>query len=506
MSNNSTNSIHDLTAKGLEESQHVSGSPRVLVNQLKAILARNKKEAKDDEKKQTELIQSLKGETAALDQLITDLKNQIPAFQKEITERHNKIETITIARDAEIAAVSDDIHRKNTEIDKFIKSIKDFTSYVEDPEKGKKGNTENGEIKDETEYNTDHSSSSEKGHSPPDKPNKFAFNVIFAIWIMLTGSLFFFYSSTLYSVFLRDVTQEAQLERRIEGAGPSAPVPSKIIAVINLDYFGRIWEKASLDSPSSIMVGLTETFFIIFFPSLVIASGALIFIFKKFKWKSVWLSLTYTLTFVFDVYLAYHIVKRIYEAYYVLAQRAPEEYVGFTRPWELSMALDNTFGLVLMIGFVGYVVWGVLFDRIVTTKDRFEPLNNQILLRQKDIEFLHTRKENIESAKHLQIQNETDRIESLDNRIIAIQEKIIANESLKTAKQKEIESINNKVFINVAKLEYEVFTYVFGWIRYLSTKTETKERSRLIEDCIEMRDGFLDTINTATKFMEVEPE
>jgi hypothetical protein len=492
MDNNSNNSHHDLTSKGLEDSQHVAGSPRVLVNQLKGILARNKKEAKEDEKKQTELIKSLRNEIAALEQLIKRLNDRIPELQKDIENKHDKIGKIAIEREEKLDEISNQISEKNGEIDRFIKSIKDFTSYVEE--------------KETSEQIPEGGAPAVEKNSRHDKPNKFAFKVIFTIWIMLTGSLFFFYSSTLYSVFLRDVNQETRLEGRFEGEIVVPSTSQKIIAVINLDYFGKIWEKADIDNPSTILTSLTETLFIIFFPSLVVASGALIFIFKKFKWKVVWLSLAYTLTFVFDVYLAYHIVKRIYEAYYILAERAPELYPLNTKPWELSMALDNTFGLILMIGFVGYVVWGILFDRIVSTKDRFEPLNNQIVALQREIEFLHSQKENIERSKHRQIEDESSRIGVINDEIIKTQEKIIENEFAKTRKQKEIESINNKIFINIGKLEFEVFSYVFGWVKHLSTKSETKERARLIEDCIEMRDEFLATLNTATKFMEMEAE
>src|SRR5689334_13602421 len=102
----------DLASKGQQDSECVMGSPKVLGNQLRSILARNKKEAKDHAQKQTQIIAALEGEVAAIETHINDLEHQIPRQREEILEANEAIEAIASTKDKEIEELTKQIDDK----------------------------------------------------------------------------------------------------------------------------------------------------------------------------------------------------------------------------------------------------------------------------------------------------------------------------------------------------------------------------------------------------------
>jgi sulfur transfer protein SufE len=503
MGNYSKQTMTEMESKGFEDSENVLGLAKVLTNQLHGLLAQNIKEATDKTEKQKEAIKSIEDEITSLDSLINNLNNRIETAKEEI-ENSSENQSLIQQKDDEILSTFNNIETKNREIANLIDVVKKLSSCVEE-KKLEEQHVDGEEVG--TEETNRNSPTNETLKNQPEKSGNFAYRVILISWIMLSGFLFVFYSSTLYSVFLRDTSKEAILSERLEGDNSRLPNPitvgKKFIAIINLDFLNKISEQSIGSDGEYIFSNLITGYLFVFSASgILFSAGLLIFIYRNHKWRYFCYVPIYTLTGAYDVTLAYHIVKNIYEPLHKLSD-GREGYEAYINPWSWEMAQkDIIFWIILLSGFAGYIVWGILFTWIASVKDKFEPINNQICLLQVQLEQEQKQKYILENQKQELIKTAQDRLGWLHKEIESNTGKITQSSSKKTELKDKQANIIEKVYVSRGKLEKEVFDYVFGWVKFVSTISESKEKNRLLEDCLETRDLFIGSLQIGGEYIE----
>lgn len=175
--------------------------------------------------------------------------------------------------------------------------------------------------------------------------NLVSFSILVLITIALTFYLFVFYSSTVYSSFYGNVDS---------GMG----------GFIRASVFTEAAEN-----------GTGATAIIILAPFIFIGLGFLIhsalkenraLALKRKKAKHGLLGMLLAMTFAFDALMAYKISESIHNNLYIK---------GLTdTPWNYNLIFtDVNFMLVLFSGFVVYVIWGLLLDKVMQDYENSQP-------------------------------------------------------------------------------------------------------------------------------------
>lgn len=172
-------------------------------------------------------------------------------------------------------------------------------------------------------------------HGEVNKMAKAKLAIGLVILCILTVYLFIFYSSTFYSAFFKS----------FDG---------------NLTVGAAMFDAQSL--PSAFYDGFGELIFILCAPIIFMGLGyGLHFFMQQSSWtKYLKTSAIICITFVFDCILAYLIAEKIYNVE-ILTKLG--EYPDFS----ISMAIrDINVWAVIFCGFIVYIIWGIVFDMVMT--------------------------------------------------------------------------------------------------------------------------------------------
>lgn len=244
------------------------------------------------------------------------------------------------------------------------------------------------------------------------------------ILIPFTIYFFIFYSSVGYSAFFK---------------------------VFSLDNFGEdgdfniaeaIFDSQALSNAMS--EGFTAFLFILLMPVIFLAFG---FILNRWENEKGWfkfikIPLLIIVAFVFDSLLSYGICEKIYN---IDIQTSLEELPRYS----ISLAAqDHNFWVVICLGFVSYLIWGITFSYFIKALDKLDlnkTLQDQLCA---DIDQL---KDKIDEIK----QNQTE----MANKIATL--------------SSEIQQIENQINgtlarYDVNKLKLELHNFHTGWQQYLA--------------------------------------
>lgn len=243
------------------------------------------------------------------------------------------------------------------------------------------------------------------------------------LWIFGIMSLFvaiflyFFYSSVIYSAVFREFTINKY-------------------TIFNSIFYPKAIEESYNRGIASFMITMLS-------PFIFLTLGILL---ENLKNKSMHLRINYwyiiTIVFVFslDALLAFHISERVYNS------KAINTY-GNNTIYNLKDALlDPNFWIIIVLGFVVYMIFGkifYLFNEERKGKNLIDNFENSLLQR---IDLLKGK-----------IYNYKNKIESLEAEISSL--------NYKTA---EIININAKVYFNKYELNKILNEYTLGWIQYLT--------------------------------------
>ncbi len=235
---------------------------------------------------------------------------------------------------------------------------------------------------------------------------------------LLSVYLFIFYSSSVHSAFIKNLGEVLQ----------STTLTDDVSILFNTIFDPAAIADARKSSASALIMTILS-------PALFIAMGLLLHVMStKKKYQTYrFLRITALLSFVFfaDAVIAYKITQGIYDAKFLAG--LVEERWKFSMVWE-----DVNFYLVLIAGFAGYIIWGVLLDYVT---EEFKALR-----------YLQVYK------KKLQFQIDTLRAE-----IKRCTDKIFSNDS-------EIKHHTNLIdakIVDVEELRSTIDTYVSGWTEFI---------------------------------------
>lgn len=266
------------------------------------------------------------------------------------------------------------------------------------------------------------------------------------ITLLLTLYLFVFYSSSGYSAFY--------------GIKPGS------LGFINPNVFADATNKGG---------GVIAL--IILFPVIFLGLGFLIHdALEKIKSGKNKMSATITIlvllliTFIADAFIGYKISEGVH---------TNEFNAGRTDElWKFNMIFsDINFYLVLILGFVVYVIWGFLLNYVLShpylktesekIKLMIENINNKI------------------SEKRKELSDIIAKIHRLESDIVTIDSKV-------EEKQKDIIGYENGVIpVNVSSLKGSVGEFMGGWQNYTHGNFTQSQAAKLIENSIKSQNDWL---------------
>lgn len=257
------------------------------------------------------------------------------------------------------------------------------------------------------------------------------------IIIPLTFYLFLFYSSTFYSAFFRDVNT-------MSGLANAMFDPQALTNAINNSFI--------------------EFCFVLSAPIIFLGLGFCLHFFsiQKNNNKYLKMAVLVLITFSFDCILAFLIGKQLHEFGKIIGT------IPLDENYTAALALQdiNTWA-VIFCGFIVYIIWGIIFDMIMTAHNDMDL--NKIRTRTIDLE-LEELKQNINDEK-TGITNTQNDITNIRNNLAALKKKL-----------------DNKTFINTSIIQREMNNFFAGWIIQMSTLSishEQQQQAREIFDNME---------------------
>lgn len=285
-----------------------------------------------------------------------------------------------------------------------------------------------------------------------DKPNKIAFIIGMVVLTVLTIYLWIFYTSAGYSAFFRNfVADDINVANSIFDAK----------AIVNA------WNDGA---PAFVLV--------ISMPFIFLGLGYLIHKYlRMIGWRRyVPLTLLIITTFAFDYIIGYEIVKKVYD---LKATGSMSEMAEYSIAAAFS---DINFWLIIFAGFVTYLIWGFLFDKLMEDYEKFDVVKVQVALRENELLQL---KEEIKAQE--------EKIETLVAELANTEKDIKACEQDLSA-----------TFINPKEFEHIVFQFSSGWMQFIEggllASEERKNTLRMETD--QVIKTFISTINNENKIYE----
>ncbi len=300
---------------------------------------------------------------------------------------------------------------------------------------------------------------------------KLAFYLAAGILGALTIYLILFYISIIHGAFILDV--KSAILAALKAGKNFEPV------IINVEALPDTFNKH----------GILGVLFVSIATSLFLALGYLIHRFNEEKAVIKAISI-YLFTFVFDGFLAYTIVRNIYSAN--VSTGTP----GYTKPWEGIMAFYSTdFYIILMAGFAVYIIWGIILEFAIKEYDKMDELNIGIKDREQRIIHCNEVIETTNKEYDEKMTNKQNEIDETQKLIDALNLKIEDNLTAIAGKQRELDSLPHRIFINWADFENKVSHFVIGWLNWITNPMSHLPTS-LVSECNQVKDNFLETLRT----------
>lgn len=248
-----------------------------------------------------------------------------------------------------------------------------------------------------------------------EKPNKISFLFGIIIGIVLTIYVWIFYTSASYSAFFRKFEADD-------------------INVANSIFDAAALSKAYRD-------GIPSFVLVVSMPFIFLGLGYLIHKINEQKsyWKYLQLLGLILVTLVFDYIIAYEIVQKVYDLKSAASVESLPEY-------SFSNAIhDMNFWLIIFAGFVTYLIWGFLFDKLMAEYEKFDAVKVQIQIRQNEIK---------EIEKELKVYQ--DKIDDLNSKIGETEKEI-----------KVVEEDLGATFFKPKEFEHIIYQFSSGWLQFV---------------------------------------
>ena len=259
------------------------------------------------------------------------------------------------------------------------------------------------------------------------------------ILLILTIYLFIFYSSTFYSAFLYQPDPDSDL--------------SLGSAMLNSRAYSEAFQ-----------LGFGSFIFIITAPIIFLGLGYSLHFFMVQKGGIKWFKIIALLfiTLMFDSILAYKIGEVMYNTW-------------AARQWDVVPEFDITMAIqdinswaVIFCGFIVYLIWGIVFDMIMTAYEELRSNKHEITKLQS------------------QISDYQDQINQLKQEIVNTNGEISALENQKSGVQ---DRINRSVLVDYSLIRSALSDFFAGWVSIMSALGHTSEEQNNAQQT------YNDTIN-----------
>lgn len=188
------------------------------------------------------------------------------------------------------------------------------------------------------------------------EPSRLALWISGIILALLTVYLFVFYSSAIYSAVFKSFKADENVVTQ---------------AIFDAQAVAKAYQE-----------GFFELLMIITLPSAFLGLGYILHHLQKNtqKGKALKMAAIVSITFIFDLILAYGISKKIYDLQKLASFKDIPDYT-------LSKAImDVDFWTIIFAGFVVYIIWGLLFDFFMESHRQSNKVGAAITERQKQIQ------------------------------------------------------------------------------------------------------------------------
>jgi len=260
----------------------------------------------------------------------------------------------------------------------------------------------------------------------------------------LSVYIFIFYISTAYSAFFKDFSPNSSL-------------------------FNGVFEANAL--AKAFQDGALELGFVLFIPFVFFSLGYLIHMFWERKQVINYCKVAGLLiiTFLFDSIMAYLIDEKVYNLNRTLS--SPD----FT----ISLAFQSVnFWLIIFAGFVAYIVWGLVFDMVMTENTKRNKI--ETFRKSKRIEILHKDK------KAQQLESKLTKIE---NEISELKIRIT-----------ELNRIIPGFILPIQNYKAQAVEYLKGWQKYIAAELTLgkNEQDTMLQECRAIYDTHIKQLDLQT--------
>ncbi len=253
---------------------------------------------------------------------------------------------------------------------------------------------------------------------------KFTFNLFFLL--MLSAYLFLFYVSAIYKALYLNIDTIAE------------------------NFASGISSISVFPEPTEINIALKNNLVVVFAPFVFYAFGYALHLFLdlKSKIKYLYVTLVIAVTLALDTIIAIMIHNNVNSA---------KELVGLEKEAWMSSSM---FWVILLMGFVVYIIWSVLFDGLIKEWKKKDPI--MALKKQK----------NIIMEKIMELTNAVNELKKQKNNL----------ENLLKPNQPRI------ITFSVSEMKTSLMLVKDGWMRYL-VGTENSEPKQI--ECNQIFNDFL---------------
>ncbi len=300
-----------------------------------------------------------------------------------------------------------------------------------------------------------------------DPSNRLAYFIGTVIIIFLSGYLLLFYTSVIYNAFLLDPIKAAILSSKSGIAST--------MTIANLRALPQTYRE----------LGFLGAAFLITASFMFIALGFLLHWFNQLG-RRMYLFILYGFTFLFDAFLAYEIVHKIY-----FARSIVEEMPR----WNFFIAIkDPQFYIILCAGFGIYVIWGVLLSYLLDEHFKILPARVGIRHRQAEIQRLRS------DIKEIQLRF-GQKVSSLKREVLEIKQREVGKlHNDLQSNQMRIKLLKEKLQkhfqqsgINAQAIQNKVTPFFAGWCQHIQSHYAPESSSELIKESREVLDNFYKT-------------
>jgi|GEM_PF-2785882 hypothetical protein len=297
--------------------------------------------------------------------------------------------------------------------------------------------------------------------------NRLAFYICMTILIALTGYLVLFYVSVIYNAFILDVGQAAQALAD-DSTGFSSMTIVNLSALPDVSYSYGVLGVIFLLSASFMFLGL----------------GFLIHWLTHSKsWA--WLVGLYVFTLIFDGFLAYEIVKKIYESQVMIGLIEGSTWDG------ISMAIGNSvFWIILFAGFSMYIIWGLLLRYLLDEYYKIIPARVAIRHRRAQIKKMRDEISGIKKKMAIRInalQQEATRI--AQQHIGKLHNDIEKNDKTLRDLRSGLKDDLTQSGFSYHDMQNRIVPFFTGWCQYLTERYENDAAPK-VELCQAALNGF----------------